>query len=193
MRSSNSPLTPALTSSLTPPLTCPHSDEKCFYGLVARTFAKACESLGIQKAMFSCQHKSHIIKVMGHGTVGYCFDEDPELGGKGYLIGLHRCQSFKLVQRKVSEQTVDVATGKRFSKGNPVKFNRGDLVITDCNVTGSNYGTASKPKFPLMELWTTVLFPKLYALVKAGGPCDGAIVVHQEDNDGLHIDKVYKS
>ncbi len=88
---------------------------------------------------------------------------------------------------------MDVATGKRFSKGNPVKFNRGDLVITDCNVTGSNYGTASKPKFPLMELWTTVLFPELDALVKAGGPCDGAIVVHQEDNAGLHIDKVYKS
>jgi hypothetical protein len=89
---------------------------------------------------------------MGHGTVGYCFDGDPELGGKGYLIGLHRCQSYKVVQRKVREQTLDVATGKRFSKGNAVKFNRGDLVLTDCNVTGSNYGTATKPKFPLMEL-----------------------------------------
>jgi hypothetical protein len=120
---------------------------------------------------------------------------DPELGGKGYLIGLHRCQSFKVVQRKTREQTVNVETGKSSSKGNPVKFNRGDLVITDCNVTGSTYGTASKPKFPLMELWTTVLFPALDAFVKPGGPCDGdgAIVVHQEDNAGLHIDKVYKT
>ena len=130
---------------------------------------------------------------MGHDTVGYCFDGDPELGGKGYLIGLHRCQSFKVVQRKVREQTLDAATGKRFSKGNAVKFNRGDLVLTDCNVTGSNYGTATKPKFPLMELWATVLFPELDALVKVGGPCEGAIVVHQEDNAGPHIDKVYKS
>jgi hypothetical protein len=44
-----------------------------------------------------------------------------------------------------------------------------------------------------MELWTTVLFLALDALVKPGGPCDGAIVVHQEDNAGPHIDKVYKT
>jgi hypothetical protein len=130
---------------------------------------------------------------MGHGTVGYCFDNEPELGGQGYLIGLHRCQSFKVMQRKVSEQTVNAETGKRTSKGNPVKFNRGDLVLTDCNVTGSNYGSATKPKFPLMELWTTVLFPEFDALVEPGGPCEGAIVVHQEDNAGPHIDKTYKA
>ena len=62
------------------------SDEKWFYGLVARTFAKACESLGIAKQSFSCQHKSHITKVMGHGTVGYCFDTDPELGYLGTIM-----------------------------------------------------------------------------------------------------------
>ena len=40
------------------------SYEKWFYGLLARTFAKACESLGITKQTFSCQHKSHINKVI---------------------------------------------------------------------------------------------------------------------------------
>jgi hypothetical protein len=108
---------------------------------------------------------------MGHGTVGYCFDSDPELDGTGYLIGLHRCQSYKVMQRKVNEQTIDPETGKRKQKGNPLKYNRGDLVLTDCNMTGSNYGTASKPKFPLTELWMTVLLPELEALVKPGGPC----------------------
>ncbi len=54
----------------------------------------------------------------------------------------------------------------------------------DCNVTGFNYGTATKPKFPLMELRTTVLLPELEALVKVGGPCEDAAVVHQEDNAG---------
>jgi hypothetical protein len=29
--------------------------------------------------------------------------------------------------------------------------------------------------------------------VKPGGPCEGAVVVHQEDNAGLHIDKTYKT
>jgi hypothetical protein len=96
------------------------------------------------------------------------------------------------MQWKVQQQTIDAETGKRHSKGNPIKFNRGDLVLTDCNVTGSNYGTATKPTFPLMELWTTVLPPELDALVKIGGPCARVIVVHQEDNAGPHIDKTHK-
>jgi hypothetical protein len=70
---------------------------------------------------------TYIIKVMGHGTVGYCFDSDPELGGTGYLIGLHRCQSYKIMQRKENQQTVDPESGKRKQKGNPLKYNRGDL------------------------------------------------------------------
>jgi hypothetical protein len=51
----------------------------------------------------------------------------------------------------------------------------------------------SPTKFPLLELWTTVLLPELEALVKNGGPCEGVIVVHQEDNAGPRIDKTYKT
>ena len=50
---STKPQTPTVTMSCTQPLTAMNtnpllylSDEKWFYGLVARTFAKACESLG---------------------------------------------------------------------------------------------------------------------------------------------------
>jgi hypothetical protein len=96
------------------------------------------------------------------------------------------------MQRKVSQQTVDAVTAKRVSKGNPLKYNRGDLVLTDCNVTGSDYGTPTKPKFSLMVLWHNVLLPELDALVQEGDPCEGAIVVHQEDNAGAHTDKTYK-
>jgi hypothetical protein len=166
-------LCPITSSPCTlPPIQTLHlplcSDKKWFYGLVARTFAKAWESSGVHKQSFSFQHKSHITKVMGHGTVGFCFQGDPEAGGTGYLIGLHRCQSYKVMQRKVHEQTIDAETGKRTSKGNPVKFNRGDLALTDCNVTSSNFGTATKPKFPLMQLWATVLLPEMEALVQEG-------------------------
>ncbi len=38
----------------------------------------------------------------------------------------------------------------------------------------------------------TVLLPELEAVVKSGGPCEGAVVVHQEDNAGPHIDKTPK-
>ncbi len=95
--------------------------------------------------------------IVGLATVGHCFDSDPELGGTSYLIG-YRCQTFKVMQRKVNEQTVNAESRKRKQKGSPLKYNRGDLVLTDCNVTGSNYGTASKPKLLLVELWTTVFF-----------------------------------
>ncbi len=125
--------------------------------------------------------------------MSYCFDSETELGGQGYLIGLHRCQSFRVMQKQVREQTISLETGKRTSKGNTVNYRRGDLVLTDCNVTGSNYGTSTKPKFPLMELWTSVLLPELDALVRPGGPCEGAVVVHQENNAGSHIDKTYKA
>ena len=43
-----------------------------------------------------------------------------------------------------------------------------------------------------MALWHNVLLPEMDALVDEGGPCAGAIVVHQEDNAGPHIDKTYK-
>ncbi len=64
---------PTLPINLTPVPTHTHSDEKWFYSLVARTFAKACESLGTRKQTFPCQHKPHITMSLyqGRGT-WYC-------------------------------------------------------------------------------------------------------------------------
>jgi hypothetical protein len=39
------------------------SDEKWWYGLILRTFAKMCPALGIEKEVFTCHHKKHIGKV----------------------------------------------------------------------------------------------------------------------------------
>jgi hypothetical protein len=39
------------------------SDEKWWFGLVARTFAKMCPALGIMKEVFAVHHKKHIAKV----------------------------------------------------------------------------------------------------------------------------------
>ena len=83
------------------------------------------------------------------------------------------------MQKTVREQRIN-EEGKRFRKGNPVKHNRGALVLVDCNVTGSNYGTPAKPKFPLKALWESVLIPQLESLVAPGGKAEGAVVVHQE-------------
>jgi hypothetical protein len=51
-------------------------------------------------------------------------------------------------------------------------------------VTGTDTGTPDKPKFSLRPLWEYCLLPSLDALVGVGGQCEGALVVHQEDNAG---------
>jgi hypothetical protein len=102
---------------------------------------------------------------MGHATVGYLFHDSPENGGKAFLIGLHRCQNFKVVQRTINETKKDPVTGKMTRKGNPVKNKVGYIVLVDCNVKGSDdNGTPSNPKFVLRTLWEHVILPAYDAL-----------------------------
>ncbi len=108
---------------------------------------------------------------MAHATVGFCFDGTPENGGEGLLISLHRCQAYKVAQ-------------KAYRGKGGMKVVRGDCLLTDCNVTGTDVGTPDKPKFALRALWEHGLLPSLDALVGPGGQCEGALVIHQEDNAG---------
>ena len=152
------------------------SDEKWWYGLVARTFAKMCPALGINKEVFSVHHKKHISKIMAHATVGYHFNGSPENGGEGLLINMQRCQAFKVAQKAYRGKGVHLVK-------------KGDLMLTDCNVTGTTTGTPDKPKFALRLLWEHSLLPQFDALVAKGGLCEGATIVHQEDNAGntMHL------
>jgi hypothetical protein len=162
-------------------------------------------ALGIKKEVFAVHHKRHIAKVrtltlyytyprispptpnpntylhqthyhyhkvMAHATVGYCFDGNPENGDEGLLIGLN--QAFKVAQ-------------KAYRGKGGVKVVKGDCLLTDCNVTGTDVGTPGKPKFALRALWEYGLLPSLDALVAPGGQCAGALVIHQEDNAGRLI------
>jgi hypothetical protein len=125
---------------------------------------------------------------MGHAIVGYLFYDTPENGGIAFLIVLHRCQNFKVVQRTINETKTDPLTGKITSKGNrqdPVKNNVvGDVVLVDCNVKGSDNGTPSDPKFALQTLWEHVILPVYDALTAVGGPAEGATVVHHHIKRG---------
>jgi hypothetical protein len=89
---------------------------------------------------------------MAHATVGYCFDGNPENGGEGLLIGLNRCQAYKVAQ-------------KAYRGKSGIKVVKGDCLLTDCNVTGTDVGTPDKPKFALRALWEYSLLPSLDALV----------------------------
>ena len=111
---------------------------------------------------------------MAHATVGYLFNGNPENGGEGLLLGLNRCQAFKVAQRSYK------------GKGG-TKVAKGDCLLTYCNVTGTDTGTPDKPKFALRHLWEYGLLPSLDALVAVGGLAEGAVVVHQEDNAGFVV------
>jgi hypothetical protein len=167
---------------------CPtrSGDKKWWHGLVSRKFGKMCPELGVQRSSFAVHHRNHTRKVMGHATVGICFQNSPELGCNGYFISLNRCQGYKVCRKTRKVVTKNKDTGRNESKNNAVKNKKGDLVMMDCNVTGTDTGTPSNPKFALKGLWEDCLLPQLDAMVALGGPCAGAIVCHQEDNAGPH-------
>ena len=168
------------------------SDEKWFHSLVPRSNAKACKDLGIPVQSYSAHHKRNIKKVMVHCTVGYCFTDDPESGGEGFLIGCHRCAAFKIPQRDVRYSSKDPQTGRITFRGNRIKHKKGEPYLIDCNITGSDPGTPTDPKFPLQKLWEHTLFHCIENLVCPGGPCEGAQVVFQEDNAGPHCEGTYR-
>ena len=170
-----------------------HLDEKWFHGIVPRTNAKACPELGIEKTSHSAHHKKHIAKVMAHCCVGYLFEGDVEAGGKGFLISCDRCASFKMPLRNTYHSSRDAVTGKLKFKGNAIKHTKGVPFLVDCAVTGTDVGTATKPCFPLKQLWEYTLIPAIAQLVQTGGPCDGATVVVQQDNAGPHIEEGYRT
>jgi hypothetical protein len=90
------------------------------------------------------------------------------------------------VARTVNETTIDPVTRKQKRKGDPIKHKLGDIVLVDCNVKRSDNCTPSDPKFALRTLWETIILPAYDALTAPGGPAEGAVVVHQEDNAPPH-------
>jgi hypothetical protein len=128
---------------------------------------------------------------MVHCTVGYLFNVNPELGGQGFLIGVNRCAGFKIPLRDIRVSTRDPVTKQLTFKGNSIIHPKGIPYLVDCNVTGSNPGTPTTPCFPLKSLWEHCLIPSAEKQFAPGGPCEGALVILQEDNAGPHTEGIY--
>ena len=63
-------------------------NEKWFYGLVPRSGAKQCESIGLQRHMKVVYHKNFINKFMVIAVTGYAFQKGIEFGGDRLKIAL---------------------------------------------------------------------------------------------------------
>ena len=116
---------------------------------------------------------------MAIAVVGYAFDRKMENGGHGIKIGLFRSSAGKVAHRQVRESRRDEQGNLHYD--GKVLREKGDVYMVDCNVTGSDSGTASQPKFPLKG-----------RLVGPGGKYEGYLPVFQGDNAGPHEDTSYK-
>jgi hypothetical protein len=70
---------------------------------------------------------------------------------------------------------------------------KGKAYLVDCNVTGSDEGTSTKPKFSLAALYQGQVFPKIEQLVGPGSAYKGYLPILQGDNAGPHMDKTFHS
>ena len=121
---------------------------------------------------------------MVHATVGFAFDGTPENGGHGIKISLGRCCCCRVAlkdQRKSTRHN----DGSLHYDGELIR-RKGDIYFVDANVTGSNRGTSTKPKFALKDLWHDKLIARIDAMVAPGGPYEGYHVVLQQDGAGPH-------
>jgi hypothetical protein len=167
-----------------------HYDEKWFWGLITRTNAKFLEDVLDKKELYA-YHKSHINKVMAVAFTAYAFDSHIENGGHGIKLGFFRTHKCKIAAKTVRESRIDEATGGRKFDGEVIR-NKGDAYFVDCNVTGSDEGTATDPKFALMGLFQGTIFPRVAELVGPGGEYEGYVPVFQGDNAGPHQDGTFK-
>ena len=109
-----------------------------------------------------------------------------ENGGTGVLLGVHRIESARIAQKMTREAEFDDEGNHTFS--GPVVRRMGDAYAVDCELTGSNSGTSSKPKCSLLELFRTTHIPQVETLVGPGGLYEGYIPVWQPDGGSAHVE-----
>jgi hypothetical protein len=157
---------------------------------VSRSNAKMCELLGLDKTHTYLYHKCHINKVMAVEFTAYAFDSNVENVGHGIKLGLYRVQAARVAQRDIRESRRDENGNLRYD-GNIIWI-KGEAYLVDCNVTGSNEATSTKPKFLLAALYQGQAFPKIEQLVgPGGGAYEGYLPILQGDNVGPHMDKTF--
>ena len=164
-------------------------DEKWFWGLVLRSYAKAVAEFGFDPKSFSAHHRNQINKCMAVALTAFAFIDSIENGGIAHKLGLYRAQAHKIAKQMVREAVRQADGSIKYS--GPVVRKKDDLYLVDCAVTGSNPGTLDNPKFPLKALFENKVFPDIEALVGPGGKFEGYTPIIQGDNAGPHAETAF--
>jgi len=80
-------------------------------------------------------------------VTGFAFEDTTENGGEAVKIEFFRAQAVKMALKRQNTMATD-AQGRRFATNEVLRRN-GDTYMVDCNVTGTNEGTANDPLYPL--------------------------------------------
>ena len=78
-------------------------DEKWFWGLVLRSYAKQVAELGVDPRSFSAYHRNHINRCMVVAVTALAFIDSIENGGIAFKLGLFRAQAHKIARQMVRE------------------------------------------------------------------------------------------
>ena len=174
-----------------------HYDEKWFWGLVLRAFAKACEEIGVKKRDYAAFHRSHINKVMAIAFVAAVFDGSLESGCEVVKLPLVRAQAPKIAERAqyeaVSQPDGSIRCPNTNPDGTPKEplRRKGESFLVDCCVTGSNEGTKKDPKCSLLLVFKETIFPAILNLVGPGKQYEDCHVIIQGDQAGPHEDGTF--
>ena len=174
-----------------------HYDEKWFWGLVLRAFAKACEEIGVKKRDYAAFHRSHINKVMAIAFVAAVFDGSLESGCEVVKLPLVRAQAPKIAERAQCEAASQPDGSIRHPNTNPDGTPKEPLrrkvesFLVDCCVTGSNEGTKKDPKCSLLLVFKETIFPAILNLVGPGKQYEDCHVIFQGDQAGPHEDGTF--
>jgi hypothetical protein len=169
-----------------------HLDEKWFFAIVVRKNNKLVPWLGVEPVHHEIHHKSHIYKEMIAASTAFApFDNDMERGGVAYKISFERIgrlvAAIKDTFRRVYKQDGSFHYP-------PILANllrrKGEEYFRSMEITGSNEGTAKKPKYSLLRFFLDVEIPKLEELAARIESTTGkrAIIRYQLDGAGPHRD-----
>ena len=170
-----------------------HFDEKWFYANAIRPGAKLDRARGLYQGRYRrTKNSHHIDAVMILAFVGFAFNDHILNGGEGVKVGMVRCARAHTAKKAVYKAVYD-DDGKRTHpkiEENLVRA-KGDIYFKDANVTATNVGTPSEPKFDLLTFFTAYLFPRLRELVGPDGPYKGHQLILQGDNAPTHADEAF--
>jgi hypothetical protein len=171
-----------------------HNDEKWIYTIVVRTHNKCVPVLGVFPVKQSVHHKSHIEKILALATTGFApHNNNIEKGGVAHKISLTRAGRMQKAKKDSYKRFYQEDGTYHYPKIPENKLRmKGEMYFESMEITGSNEGTATDPKFSLLKHWKETELPALDVTAQKIQSNNGkqVIVRYQWDSATPHVNSI---